>query len=92
MGRIVRHKQKKQLPRVKPIILANLAKHIGRKLLALRQREQLTLRELGEACGLTFVAVCEIENGNSAPRADTLWKLHQFFKVPVGYFFEGFEA
>lgn len=76
-------------PRVNPLRQA-LATHIGSRLLALRQAEGVTMRELGQKTGLSSAFVCQIENGQSMPTAETLWLLARAFDVPAAYFFECF--
>jgi len=83
MGRIAKAKKTTRSP---------LAVHIGQRLLALRQDQQLTMRAVAERTGLSNAFVCQIENGQSCPTADTLWRLSQCFAVLPGYFFEGFQC
>ena len=69
-----------------------LAKHIGQQLFKCRQKHQMTMRQTGEAAGLSNPFVCQIENGQSIPTAETLWKLSQAFDVPVGFWFRGYHG
>ena len=92
MGRI--YKPKPPRPRrsgQSPKSRERLAVHIGQKLLALRQRDLLTIRAVGDRCGLSNAFICQMENGDSMPSADSLWRLACAFKVPVGHFFEGYK-
>lgn len=70
----------------------SLAVHIGQQLLKLRQKCQVTMRDVADGTGLSNAFVCQIENGQSMPTAATLWKLHRFFECPVNLFFDGYEG
>lgn len=67
-----------------------LAQHIGRVLLDLRQRDQVTMRQVADGAGISATFVCDLENGHSSPSADTLWMLAKYFDVPVSRFFKGY--
>jgi len=67
-----------------------LAKHIGSQLLRAREKHQLTIRETAKRVGISNAFVCQIENGQSVPGAEILWKLSRTFDVPVTYWFRGF--
>lgn len=67
-----------------------LAAHIGNRILHLRQKESVTMREVAAGSGLSNAFICQLENGQSSPSADTLWALGKYFGVPVQFFFEGF--
>ena len=69
-----------------------LATHIGKQLLKMRQKHQMTMRKLSETSGLSNPFICQIENGQSIPTAKTLWKLSEAFEVPVGYWFRGYHG
>lgn len=87
MGRIKWHGSKAdQRPGSK------LAKHIGTQLLALRQKHQWTMRETAEVSGLSNPFICQIENGQSIPTAETLYKLSMAFEVSVSYWFRGYSG
>jgi len=68
-----------------------LTVHVGRQLWKLRQRDQLTMRDVAEKTGLTNAFICQIENGQSAPTIETLWKLAQCFGVGVQWFVKGYK-
>ena len=68
-----------------------LAIHIGKRLHELRQRQQVSMRAVGDDVGMSGAMICQIENGQSMPTAYTLWRLAKSFDVPVDWFFEGFE-
>lgn len=67
-----------------------LSIHIGNRLHTLRQRDSTPMWKVAERAGLSQAFVCTVENGQSVASAETLWKLATAFKVPVGYFFEGY--
>lgn len=58
-------------------------KRLGEKLHILRQRHNLTTRELGEQLGVSYVQISRIENGVRKPSADLILKISLFFNVPV---------
>jgi len=68
-----------------------LSVHVGGVLLSLRQKHQVTMRQVADGAGLSNAFVCQLENGQSSPTVDTLWKLATFFKVNPGVFFTGYE-
>jgi len=82
MGRIRRHNTRK--------VVSKLAEHIGNKLLELREAKQVSMREVSAATGISNPAICQTENGQSVPMADTIWKLCKYFDVQPNYFFEGY--
>jgi transcriptional regulator with XRE-family HTH domain len=45
--------------------------------------------DLGRALGLTFQQIQKYEKGTNRISASKLWLISEFFKVDVGYFFEG---
>ena len=71
-------------------ICSPLAKHIGSQLLLLRQKHQMAMDQVAAGSKLSKTFICQIENGQSCPSAETLWRLSQFFVVPIGYFFRGY--
>jgi len=84
MGFIRRIKKKRQIKN-------ELTKHIGEVLLHLRQKKNSSMRDVSNGSGLSTAFICQIENGESSPSADTLVKLSAFFSVSVGYFFKDFD-
>jgi transcriptional regulator with XRE-family HTH domain len=83
VGRISSHTRRK--------IRSPLAAHIGSRLLALRQKHGCTMRDVADGAGLTNAFVCQVENGQSCPTAETLWRLSKYFEVTPGHFFYGYE-
>lgn len=67
-----------------------MAEHIGKKLLALRQKHQLTLKHLATDLKMSPAFLCDMENGKQCPGAETLWKLAKRFGVGVEFFFDGY--
>tara|TARA_R110002124_G_scaffold230283_1_gene395384 strand:+ start:2373 stop:2732 length:360 start_codon:yes stop_codon:yes gene_type:complete len=45
--------------------------------------------DLGRALGLTFQQIQKYEKGANRISASKLWDIARFFKVDIGYFFEG---
>ncbi|MGH7018346.1 MAG: helix-turn-helix domain-containing protein, partial [Brevundimonas sp.] len=45
--------------------------------------------DLGRALGLTFQQIQKYEKGANRVSASKLWDMARFFKVDIGYFFEG---
>ena len=45
--------------------------------------------DLGRALGLTFQQIQKYEKGATRISASKLWDIARFFKVDIGYFFEG---
>jgi transcriptional regulator with XRE-family HTH domain len=70
---------------------SDIAAHVGCQLHKLRQLKQKTQREVADGAGLSTAFVCEIENGQSCPTVESLWKISKFFGVPIGFFVKGYE-
>jgi len=69
-----------------------LAKHIGQQLFKQRQKKQITMRSLAELSGISNPFICQIENGQSIPSAETLWRLSVALDVPVSYWYRGYSG
>lgn len=69
---------------------SKMAVHVGKQLHALRERDQVSMRAVADGTGLSNPFICQVENGQSIPTIETLWKLAQFFGVEIGYFVEGY--
>jgi transcriptional regulator with XRE-family HTH domain len=82
MGRIHKHGSR--------AVGSPLSVHIGSVLLSLRQKHQVTMRQVADGAGLSNAFVCQVENGQSSPTIDTLWKLATFFQCKPGVFFDGY--
>ncbi len=61
---------------------------VGRRLRALRQAHDLTLRELAESSGLGLNTLSLIEHGKTSPSVSTLQQLATALAVPITAFFE----
>jgi transcriptional regulator with XRE-family HTH domain len=62
--------------------------HIGKRLKALRLNAGLTLEDLASEANIGFVNYFYLEKGTrNHPRLETLYKLAEFYHVPVAYFF-----
>jgi len=49
----------------------------------------MSQEKLGEHLGLTFQQIQKYEKGANRISASKLWDIARFFKVDIGYFFEG---
>lgn len=58
-------------------------KRLGEKLHILRQRHNLTTRELGEQLGVSYVQISRIETSARKPSADLILKIALFFNIPA---------
>ena len=56
-------------------------KRFGEKLRMLRQRNQLTLRELGDRLAVSNTFVLSIEQGKKSPNAEMIIKIADVFGV-----------
>ena len=56
-------------------------KRFGEKLRTLRQRHQLTLRELGDRLAVSNTFVLSIEQGKKSPNAEMIIKIADVFGV-----------
>jgi transcriptional regulator with XRE-family HTH domain len=61
---------------------------LGARLRYLRQRHQLTMRELAENSGLSINTLSMIENGKTSPSISTIQQISQALDVPLVSFFE----
>lgn len=58
-------------------------KRLGEKLHILRQRHNLTTRELGEQLNVSYVQISRIETGARKPSADLILRMALFFNIPA---------
>ncbi len=63
--------------------------YVGERLLQLRKLRNVSQEKLGDAVGLSFQQIQKYERGANRISASTLFRLAEFFDVPVGYFFDG---
>lgn len=67
-----------------------LARHIGRRLRSRRRLLELTQKELGARCGVSFQMIHKYENGLVQLSAAGLYELSRALQVSSTYFFDGF--
>lgn len=64
-------------------------RHVGRRVSEKRIGLGYNQSDLGRALGLTFQQIQKYEKGANRISASKLWDIARFFKVDIGYFFEG---
>jgi transcriptional regulator with XRE-family HTH domain len=64
-------------------------RHVGRRVCEKRLALGYNQSDLGRALGLTFQQIQKYEKGANRVSASKLWDIARFFKVDIGYFFEG---
>ncbi|AWU96676.1 helix-turn-helix domain-containing protein [Azospirillum ramasamyi] len=64
---------------------------VGQRLRELRMLAGLSQSDVASALGLTFQQLQKYERGFNRVSSSRLFKLSQFFRVPVSVFFEGLE-
>lgn len=64
-------------------------RHVGRRVCDKRIALGYNQSDLGRALGLTFQQIQKYEKGANRISASKLWDIARFFKVDIGYFFEG---
>ncbi|WP_425990409.1 helix-turn-helix domain-containing protein [Brevundimonas sp. TWP2-3-2] len=67
-------------------------RHVGRRVCEKRISLGYNQSDLGRALGLTFQQIQKYEKGANRISASKLWDIARFFKVDVGYFFQGLSA
>ncbi|WP_029007109.1 helix-turn-helix domain-containing protein [Azospirillum halopraeferens] len=65
--------------------------YVGQRLRELRMLAGLSQSDVASALGLTFQQLQKYERGFNRVSASRLYKLSEFFRVPVSVFFEGLE-
>jgi transcriptional regulator with XRE-family HTH domain len=63
--------------------------HIGEKLRLARAEQNLNLRELAGASGVSASMLCTIEHGKTMPSVQSLVAIACALRLPPSYFFEG---
>ena len=63
--------------------------HVGSRVRLRRMMLGMSQEKLGEALGITFQQIQKYEKGANRVSASKLWDIARFFKVDIGYFFEG---
>lgn len=64
-------------------------RHVGRRVSEKRISLGYNQSDLGRALGLTFQQIQKYEKGANRISASKLWDIARFFKVDIGYFFQG---
>src|SRR6218665_1044372 len=64
-------------------------RHVGRRVCEKRISLGYNQSDLGRALGLTFQQIQKYEKGANRISASKLWQMADFFKVDIGYFFDG---
>lgn len=64
-------------------------RHVGRRVCEKRLALGYNQSDLGRALGLTFQQIQKYEKGTNRVSASKLWDIARFFKVDIGYFFDG---
>ncbi len=67
-------------------------RHVGRRVCEKRISLGYNQSDLGRALGLTFQQIQKYEKGANRISASKLWDIARFFKVDIGYFFQGLSA
>lgn len=65
----------------------NLRKYAGNVIKKLREHRNMTQDELADKLGITRQAISRYENGDRGVNQDLLFRLANFFKVPIDEFF-----
>ena len=60
----------------------------GQKLKQTRIDFDLSLRDLGSKCGISFATLCKIENDLQKPQAKTIKKITDALELPSTYFID----
>jgi transcriptional regulator with XRE-family HTH domain len=62
---------------------------VGKSIKSLREKSNLSLRELGSRVGINYSFLSQVEHGKKRPNLEHLEKLADYFEVHVSYFFGG---
>ena len=65
--------------------------HLAKKVFQRRRELNLTQRQLGDLCGVTFQQVQKYECGANRISASMIWRLAEALDVKVHHFYEGLE-
>ncbi len=66
--------------------------HVGKRLRLRRTIQGLSQEVVGNAIGVTFQQIQKYERGANRMGSSRLFEFSKILKVPVSYFFDGFEA
>lgn len=73
----------------KPGCYALIAWGLASKLKNYRERADLRIKQVADACGIDHAHLSRIENGETNISVDTLLRLARYLKVDIGEFFSG---
>lgn len=62
----------------------------GRYFTTLREKQNLTIKELSQKTGISETTLSNIENNKVIPRMGTLLKLVKFYKISLKELFENY--
>lgn len=62
----------------------------GRYFITLREKQNLTIKELSQKTGISETTLSNIENNKVIPRMGTLLKLVKFYKISLKELFENY--
>lgn len=62
----------------------------GRYFTTLREKQNLTIKELSQKTGISKTTLSNIENNKVIPRMGTLLKLVKFYKISLKELFENY--
>lgn len=65
--------------------------HVGLRVRGRRHELNMSQSALAEALGVSFQQVQKYERGANRVSASMLWEMGRAMKVPVSYFYEGYE-
>ena len=69
----------------------NFNEHLGKKLKFIRLSLGFTQAKVGEGIGYSFQQIQKYEKGTNGVSSEKLLDLANFLKVPVTYFYEGYD-
>lgn len=61
-------------------------KRIGGRVRDIRKSKKISLRKLGDICGLDYSFICIMENGKYSPNVTTLKRIADALKVDIKEF------
>lgn len=64
----------------------------GRYFTTLREKQNLTIKELSQKTGISKTTLSNIENNKVIPRMRTLLKLVKFYKISLKELFENYQT
>ncbi|WP_411503455.1 helix-turn-helix transcriptional regulator [Brevibacillus centrosporus] len=60
---------------------------LGNNIASIRKRKKITQQELADAIGMERTSLSQIETGRYCPRAETMKKISDYLKEPLGEIF-----